>query len=118
VKHFSWIITLPLTIVVIIFSVNNITDMPVDFWPFGIVVLWPTFLVVLLAIVIGFLFGAVAMWFSAGTSRREARHQRAEARRLAHELDSLRKSTEAARVTRTAVTTQAPVPQLPTTVGH
>jgi lipopolysaccharide assembly protein A len=123
VKHLSWIITLPLTVMVIVFSVNNIADMPVDFWPFGIVVQWPTFLVVLIAIVLGFLFGATVMWFSAGSARREARRQRAEARRLGHELDSLRKATDAARAAQRATAPQLPTqqlatPKLPTPVGN
>lgn len=114
-KHFSWILTLPLTVAVVVFAVNNIAAIPVDLWPFGIVAMWPTYLVVLLAIVIGFLCGAAVMWFSAGRSRREARQQRAEARRLAHELESLRKATEAARA---ADRVAAPgTPQLPAPVG-
>lgn len=93
-KHFSWILTLPLAIVVIVFSVNNVTDMPVDLWPFGIVAMWPTYLVVLLSVLFGFFYGAIVMWFSGHKSRHEARRRRAETQRLAHELDSLRKSSE------------------------
>ena len=96
-KHFSWIITLPLLVAVVVFSVNNIGDMALDLWPFGIVVMWPTYLVVLLTFVLGFIGGGIVMWLSAGSTRREARRQRAEARRLQHELDSLRRATEAAK---------------------
>lgn len=96
-KHFSWIITLPLLVAVVVFSVNNIDHMALDLWPFGIVVMWPTYLVMLLTFVIGFLGGGIVMWLSAGSARREARRQRAEARRLQHELDSLRRATEAAK---------------------
>ena len=114
-KHFSWILTLPLTIAIVVFSVNNITSMPIDLWPFGIIVEWPTYLVVLLAVVIGFACGAVAMWFSAGRSRREARRQRTEVQRLSRELESLRRATETAR---TADRMAVPAtPKLPATVS-
>jgi uncharacterized integral membrane protein len=124
VKHFSWIITLPLLVAVVVFSVNNIDDMALDLWPFGLVVMWPTYLVVLLSFVSGFLVGGIIMWMSAGSARREARRQRAEARRLAGELDSLRKATEAARPrsqaspTGTAVAADPATPRLTASVGN
>ena len=93
-KHFSWIITLPLAVLVIVFSVNNIADMPVDLWPFGIVATWPTYLVVLLSILFGFIVGATVMWFSGHGSRQDARRRRAEARRLSRELESLRENSQ------------------------
>lgn len=93
-KHFAWILTLPLAVVVVIFSVRNIADMAIDPWPFGAIVMWPTYLVVLLALLFGFFFGATIMWLSGHDSRRETRRQRAELRRLSREIDSLRREAE------------------------
>lgn len=117
-KHFSWILTLPLTVVVVVFSVNNIADMPLDLWPLGLVVMWPAYLVVLVSIVVGFVFGGLVAWLSGGRARREARRQRAEARRLAYELESLRKATEATRTAPPAAAVPSGGPaRLPATVG-
>lgn len=114
-KHFSWILTLPLTVVVVVFSVNNIADMAINLWPFGIVISWPTYLVMLLSVVIGFLLGGTIMWVSAGQTRQEMRRQRGEARRLAHELESLRKATES---TKSNTPPDIPgAPRLPATVA-
>ena len=115
-KHFGWIVTLPLVIVVVVFSVRNIAETPIDLWPITEPILLPTYLVVLFAILFGFLFGAAVMWFSVHRTRREARRQRAEVKRLTHELESLRKASEA-RTTATENLTGLPAattsPRLP-----
>jgi uncharacterized integral membrane protein len=113
VKHFSWIITLPVAVVVVVFAANNVHDMTVDLWPVAGSANWPTYLVVLLTFLIGFLCGGAVMWLSLGRTRREARRRRAEAKRLSRELDSLRKAPD-------LPTAGAPAParQLPAVAGR
>ena len=118
-KHFSWILTLPFAVVIVVFSVRNIANMAIDPWPFGPVVTWPTYLVVLLAVLFGFFFGAAIMWLSGHDSRREARRQRAEVRRLSREIESLRREAET-RAAATSPGTRLPaatLPRQPATAG-
>jgi len=78
-KLFFWIVLLPLAAVIVVFSINNRTEVVLDLWPLGVMSApVPVFAVMLVSIVAGFLAGGVAAWNSAGRTRRRAR---AEARR-------------------------------------
>ncbi|MBT3305252.1 MAG: DUF1049 domain-containing protein [Alphaproteobacteria bacterium] len=78
-KLFFWIVLLPLAAVIIVFSVNNRTEVALDLWPLGVVTApVPVFAVMLFCLVAGFLAGGVVAWNAAGRTRRRAR---AEARR-------------------------------------
>jgi uncharacterized integral membrane protein len=82
VKHFSWILTLPLTVVVIVFAVANRDFVPLDLWPFEIALQVPVFALVLGSLFLGFLIGALAMWLSGGKQRRQARAARGRLAKL------------------------------------
>jgi uncharacterized integral membrane protein len=78
-KVFYWIIVVPLAAAIIIFSVNNRTDVRLDLWPFDVVsASVPVYLIALVCMLAGFIAGGVIAWFSAGRTRSRAR---AEARR-------------------------------------
>ncbi|MBC8338862.1 MAG: DUF1049 domain-containing protein [Alphaproteobacteria bacterium] len=78
-KVLYWIVVLPLAVAIIVFSVNNRSEVTLDLWPLGVVTApVPVFAVVLASILAGFLAGGFVAWNSAGRSRRRAR---AEARR-------------------------------------
>jgi len=78
-KVFYWIVVLPLAAAIVVFSVNNRTEVVLDLWPLGIVVApMPVFAIVLAGMLAGFLAGGFVAWKSAARSRRRAR---AEARR-------------------------------------
>ena len=78
-KVFFWVVVLPLAAAIIVFSVNNRSEVVLDLWPLGVVIApVPVFAVVLSSMVAGFLAGGFAAWKSAGRTRRRAR---AEARR-------------------------------------
>ena len=85
-KHFSWILTLPLTIVVIVFAVANRNFVPLDLWPFEIAVQVPIFVLVLGSLFVGFLIGALAMWVSGGKQRRRARAARSRLAKLERDV--------------------------------
>ena len=90
-KYISWILGVLLAIVVVTFSVNNLGTIAVDLWPIDIVAQWPIYIVILIAILFGFLYGAAVMWLSGHGARRDARRQRGEARRLTRELESFKR---------------------------
>jgi uncharacterized integral membrane protein len=103
VKHFSWILTFPLTVVIIVFAVANRRFVPVDLWPFEAAVEVPVFALGLGGMLIGFLAGAVVMWLSGRKQRRQARTARSRIAELErqvrrHERETLRPESQAAAV--------------------
>jgi hypothetical protein len=73
VKRFSWIITLPLLVIAVIFSVSNRQPVVFDIWPFDLAITLPAFLPVLGALFVGFLAGGFIAWLSGGRARARAR---------------------------------------------
>ena len=73
-KVIFWIVVAPMAAAIIVFSVNNRTDVVLDLWPLDTVpVPVPVYALALAAVVVGFLAGGVVAWNSAGKSRRRAR---------------------------------------------
>jgi uncharacterized integral membrane protein len=78
-KVFFWIIVVPFAAAIIVFSVNNQTEVRLDLWPLDVVTVpLPVFLIVLFSLVVGFFAGGMIAWGSAGRTRSRAR---TEARR-------------------------------------
>ncbi len=78
-KVLFWIVVAPLAAAIIIFSVNNRTEVILDLWPLDTVPMpVPVYALALVALFAGFLAGGVVAWNSAGKSRKRAR---GEARR-------------------------------------
>ncbi len=93
-KHFSWIITLPITLVVVTFAVINRGLVAVDLWPLPLSVETPLFVLVLGSALAGFLFGGLVMWWSAGRQRQKLRGLRREVDRLARRNRSLENASQ------------------------
>ena len=73
-KVLFWIVVAPMAAAIIVFSVNNRTEVVLDLWPLDTVpVPVPVYALALAAVVVGFLAGGVVAWNSAGKSRRRAR---------------------------------------------
>ena len=73
-KVLFWIVVAPMAAAIIVFSVNNRTEVVLDLWPLDTVpVPVPVYALTLAAVVVGFLAGGVVAWNSAGKSRRRAR---------------------------------------------
>ena len=73
-KVLFWIVVAPMAAAIIVFSVNNRTEVVPDLWPLDTVpVPVPVYALALAAVVVGFLAGGVVAWNSAGKSRRRAR---------------------------------------------
>jgi uncharacterized integral membrane protein len=86
VKHFSWILTLPLTLVIVVFAVANRQFVPLDLWPFEIALKAPLFVLVLGSVLVGFFAGALVMWLSGRRQRRQARAARNQVAKLEREV--------------------------------
>ena len=96
-RRLAWIVTVPITIVVVVFAVSNRDFVTLNLWPFELTYSMPLFALVLICLVVGFLLGALIMWLSAGKTRGRAREAYYKASSLERDLAHLkRKQTEAA----------------------
>ena len=75
-KRFSWILTLPLIAVAVIFSIANRESVTLDLWPFELSLQLPLFVILLACIAFGLVVGGMATWLSAAPARRNARQTR------------------------------------------
>ncbi len=113
-KRLSWIVTLPLLLVVVVFSVANLHRVAVKLWPLGWYAEVPLSWLLLGTLFVGFLAGALVAWLSAHKSRQRAREQRSKSSRLEREVIHLQR--EAARVRQQAdgPATDSPESKTPT----
>ena len=98
-KVLFWIVITPLAVVMVVFSVNNRSEVVLNLWPLGpldfAAASVPLFAVVLAALLAGFLAGGFVAWVSAAKVRKRARaeNRRAEAaeRELAEAKNSIQR---------------------------
>ena len=81
-----WIVTLPVALVAVLFAVSNREGVTVTLWPLPVRLEAPLYLVVLLALVAGFLVGELIAWINAGRARRLARERARRIEALEREL--------------------------------
>ena len=82
VKLIHWLVTLPLAIIIVLFAVSNRDGVIVTFWPIPLAIEAPLYLIVLLALAVGFLVGELVAWIN-------GRHHRRHARRRARRIEEL-----------------------------
>jgi uncharacterized integral membrane protein len=90
----SWLTMLMVGLVVIFFSISNHSMVTLDFWPLPVFQDTPIYIPVLTSGVLGFSFGAIIAWFSAGASRRKARKANRRASGLEKNLTILQKKID------------------------
>lgn len=95
VKHLSWIVTIPVTIVVLVFALANRAKVELHFWPFPWTKALPLFVVVLGCLFVGIVLGFVIAWLSGAPRRRRARQTADRARELARQLAELQRARAA-----------------------
>ena len=61
-KLFVRLISLPLAIIFVVFSINNRGDVRLDFWPLSVHYEIPLFLVVLVMLSLGIILGSFFSW--------------------------------------------------------
>jgi uncharacterized integral membrane protein len=86
VKLVHWLVTLPLAVVLVVFAVSNLTLVSLGFWPFAELGTEPLGVVVLAAMLLGFLAGELVAWINGGSWRREARRRARRIQALEREL--------------------------------
>jgi uncharacterized integral membrane protein len=95
-RHLSWVVTVPLVLVVLSFAVSNRAGVPLTLWPLPGSIDLPVFLVGLLGVVAGFVAGGLVAWFSGRRHRGAARREARRAARLQQELEDERRRHAAA----------------------
>ncbi len=93
-KYLIWIIFLPIAVVLIVFGVSNRASVPVDLWPFSLIIEVPLFALLIGALLSGVIWGGVSTWLRAGSARREARQNAREVRSLTFENQRQGKTIE------------------------
>ena len=88
VKLIHWLVTLPLAIIIVLFAVSNRDGVIVTFWPIPVTIEAPLYLIVLLALAVGFLTGELVAWINGRHHRRHARRRARRIAELERELDA------------------------------
>jgi uncharacterized integral membrane protein len=101
VRAVHWFVTLPLTVVLVVFAISNRQAVEITLWPLPIAIETRLFLVVLLAIAAGFVFGELVAWLGGRRWRRESREK-------ARRIDALERELAA---TQALLKSQAPKSQ-------
>lgn len=86
-----WIITLPLLIILVDFTVMNTQSIALNFWPLPWEMPLPAYALVFGALLVGFLFGVLVMWRHGAPARRRHRDLNRQYNVQASELDTLRR---------------------------
>lgn len=100
----SWLIMIPLAIVVVTFTVANRGTVSVDLWPTPLIIDVPVFSLGLAGGFTGFLIGALIVWLSGG-------RRRAYNRRLVRQLETAKREEAALRNRLERLEGTPPVPQ-------
>jgi uncharacterized integral membrane protein len=102
-RRFAWIITIPVSVIVVVFAVMNRQPVALNLWPLPWDVGAPLFMLTLAAILFGFLLGVAVMWFSTAKQRRRLREAKRALDAAHSELHMLRRQSATAPVTGTAI---------------
>lgn len=78
-RSLTWLLTLPLTLIVVSFAVSNLVGVEIGLWPLPWRLEVPAFLLVLGAFLFGFVCGGAVMWWSGRRQRRAVRQERTRA---------------------------------------
>lgn len=74
-RHLSWIVTIPVALVAILFAISNRGIVTLSLWPLPFTLETPVYLATLIALVVGFLAGGFIVWNSQRRHRRRARRE-------------------------------------------
>lgn len=88
-KSVRYILTLPVTLLIVLFAVSNRQEVSVELWPLGPDFGFPLYAVVLVSLATGLVFGVVVAWLSGVSTRRRACAAERKVRELEKEISSL-----------------------------
>jgi uncharacterized integral membrane protein len=86
VRILNTLLAAVVALLVILFAVSNRQVVSVEVWPFPFQVSLGLYAVILLAVLIGFIAGAVGAWLMGGKRRRHHRQTRKQVRELEQSL--------------------------------
>lgn len=72
-RYLSWIVTVPVAVLAVLFAVSNRTAVTFGLWPLPFTIDAPLYLATLLALAIGFVCGGTVVWIGQHRHRRRAR---------------------------------------------
>jgi len=73
VRILSWIVTLPITLLVVLFAISNLDQITLHLYPFPLDMPISIAALTLIQLFIGFLLGAIVTWIGDRHRRRETR---------------------------------------------
>ncbi|MFQ6017231.1 MAG: LapA family protein [Kiloniellaceae bacterium] len=88
-------LTLPVTVVVVVFAAANRDRVEIDLWPLENSVNPPLFVVILGSLLVGLLAGGMIVWLSANKARRDGRKAQRRAAELERDVARLRRDARA-----------------------
>ena len=106
-RRLSWIVTLPLMLALVVFSLANRGEVSLDLWPFKESITLPLAWLLLAALFIGLLVGGGVAWLSGARHRRRARELRFDKTHLEREVIRLRRDVERAKAAAAPSTPEA-----------
>jgi putative membrane protein len=86
VRYLSWIITIPIALVIVSFAVSNRDPVDLALWPLPFEITVPLYVAVLTALVLGFLAGGLVAWGAGHNYRAAARARGRKASQLERDL--------------------------------
>jgi len=114
VKQVSYIVGLVLMVILVVFAIDNAAPITVSLWPLPWQATLPGFIALFIALVIGFLVGAVAAWLSGAKTRKRLRDLSDTSRAQAHQIAEQERRYAVARA---AATPPAPPATTPSTTA-
>lgn len=90
------LIAIAVAIAVVLFAISNRAVVTLELWPLPYSVDVGVYAAVLIAILVGFVGGAAAMWLAGGAKRRELRRTRRRVKDLEHSLAQAKTDTDSA----------------------
>jgi len=73
-------------VLVVLFAVSNRMTVAVEIWPFPYQLALPLYALILLAVLVGFIAGAIGAWMMGSAKRRELRRLRKQVRAMEQSL--------------------------------
>jgi uncharacterized integral membrane protein len=72
-RRISWVVTIPVTVIAVVFAIANRSPVELNLWPLPWRTTLPVYLVILLSLLAGFLIGAAVALLSGGRRRQRSR---------------------------------------------
>lgn len=85
-KYLNTVIGALVALLVILFAVSNRQPVAVELWPFPYQLALSLYAVILLAVLLGFIAGAIGLWLVGAAKRRELRRLRRQVRDMEQSL--------------------------------